>query len=111
MRILMVKSAMPPPEDEQRAVAQAVAVLNTVTVPMGAVPGTDSGRTSAEMGVNDHTLWGVVHDHAKPAVYWRSAYNPSLQRLRLSDVDLEKGARSHTISVAAGPWYAEASLR
>ena len=70
----------------QVAVAQAVGVLNTITVPMGSPPGTDSGPTSAEHGDFDHTVFGVIRDHASPAFYYRSAYNPSLQRVRLSDV-------------------------
>jgi len=102
---------MPPPTSMQRAIAQAVGVLNTITVPMGTPPGTDSGPTSAEMGLSDHTLWGVIRDHANPTVFWRSAYNPSLQRLRLADLDLAKGAQSHSLLVADGPWYADAAAR
>lgn len=109
MRVLMVKEGMPPPESLQAAVAQAVGVLNTITVPMGDVPGTDSGPRSAEMGDSDHSLWGVVRDHANKVLYWRSAYNPSLRRLRLADVDLSKGAPSKHLAVAAGPWFDDAA--
>jgi len=109
IRVLMVKSAMPPPLSAQHAVSQAVGVLNTITVPMGSPPGTDSGPHSAEMGLADHTLWGVVRDHADPTVYWRSAYNPSLQRLRLADVDLTKGATMRSMAVATGPWFTDAA--
>lgn len=105
LRVLMVKEAMPPPASLQVAVAQAVGVLNTITVPMGAPPGTDSGPRSAEMGDADHSLFGVIRDHADPTVYWRSAYNPSLQRLRLSEVDLAEGAHSKSLRVSSGPWY------
>ena len=108
MRVLMSKQTMPPPSSLQHAVAQAVGVLNTITVPMGSPPGTDSGPHSAEMGESDHSLWGVIRDHASPAVYWRSAYNPSLQRLRLADVDLSKGAPVKHLAVSAGPWFADA---
>jgi len=110
MRVLMVKETMPPPVSLQAAVAQAVGTLNTITVPMGAPPGTDSGVHSAEMGLADHSLWGVVRDHAARTIYWRSAYNPSLQRLRLSDVDLSDGAPSLQVAVAAGPWFQDAVL-
>ena len=64
MRVLMTKQAMPPPASLQHAVAQAVGVLNTITVPMGEPPGTDSGHHSVELGLADHSLWGVVRDHA-----------------------------------------------
>ena len=112
MRVLMVKSAheSSAPKTTQEAVARAVAVLNTITVPMGDVPGTDSGPHSAEMGLSDHTLWGVVRDHASRTVYWRSASNPSLQRLRLSDVDFGKGAPSRSLAVTSGPWYVDAAI-
>lgn len=109
MRVLMTKQAMPPPSSLQHAIAQAVGVLNTITVPMGMPPGTDSGPASAEMGLADHSLWGVVRDHAAPAVYWRSAYNPSLQRLRLADVDLSKGAAIRHVAVSAGAWFQDAT--
>eukprot|EP01047_Picozoa_sp_COSAG01_P018814 COSAG01_NODE_1028_length_12028_cov_5.688826_5_plen_39_part_00 len=36
-------------------------MLNTVTVPMGAQWGTDSGAKSGE-GAGDHTLYGVLYD-------------------------------------------------
>jgi len=108
MRAYMVKSAMPPPASLQEAVAQAVGTLNTITVPMGSQYGTDSGKTSGELGESDHSLWGVIRDHAAPAVYWRSALNPSLQRLRLQDADLAEGATPRTISVTGGPWFRDA---
>jgi len=108
MRVLMVKEGMPPPQTKQAAVAQAVGVLNTITVPMGNTPGTDSGHSSAELGLSDHSLFGVVRDHAEPAVYWRDAYNPSLRRLRLADADLREGASIKHVAVAAGDWYQDA---
>ena len=86
MRVLMVKQGMPPPKSMQTAVAQAVGVLNTITVPMGSPPGTDSGPTSVEHGDFDHSVFGVIRDHADPTFYYRSAYNPSLQRVRLSAI-------------------------
>jgi hypothetical protein len=56
-------------------------------VPQGDQYGTDSGETSGE-GNADHTVWGVIRDHADPAIYWRSNYNPTFRRLRLADVDM-----------------------
>jgi len=66
-------------------------------------------QASGELGDSDHSLWGVVRDHADPTVYWRSASNPSLQRLRLADVDLSVGAAPRTIVVSAGPWFHDAA--
>ena len=60
------------------------------------------------MGLSDHSLFGVVRDHAEPAIYWRDANNPSLRRLRLADVDLTKGASVKQVAVAAGEWFQDA---
>lgn len=105
LRVLMVKETMQPPASTQQAVAQAVGVLNTVTVPMGAPPGTDSDADGA-----DHSLFGVVRDHASSILYWRSAANPSLQRLRLADVDFSPGAPVRSIAVDGGLWFRDASF-
>ena len=110
MRVLMVKDTMPPPSSLQVAIAQAVAVLNTITVPMGSPPGTDSGKQSGELGLSDHSLFGVVRDHAEKTLYWRSAYGPSLTRLRLDDLDFAPGAQTRSVSVSAGAWYTDAQL-
>eukprot|EP00900_Chrysochromulina_parva_P024099 jgi/Chrpa1/6322/Chrysochromulina_OHIO_Genome00014229-RA len=109
MRVLMTKQAMSPPRSLQEGVAQAVAVLNTITVPMGNQYGTDSGKSSAEIGSADHTVWGVIRDHVDPTVYFRSAENPTLQRVRLADLNLDAGAAVRTLSVSSGPWYHDAS--
>ena len=86
-----------------------MSVLNTVTVPPGAQRATDTGASSGEGGggEGDHTLWGVVRDHANRAVYWRSARNPSLRRAALADFDLSAGARVRTLAVEAGPFFAD----
>jgi len=110
LRAYMVKSAIPPPGSKQEAVAYAVAALNTVTVPMGTPPGTDTAA-NWPAGHNDHTLWGCIRDHAEKAFYWRSALNPSLQRLRLADVDLSEGAAQRSLDVRTGPWFTDAAAR
>ena len=66
---------------------------------------------SGELGDADHSLWGVVRDHAAKTLYWRSAQNPSLQRLRLADVALAPGAAVRSLAVSGGPWFADAAGR
>jgi len=110
MRLYMVKSAMQPPTSLSQAVSQAVHVLNTVTVPMGAQYGTDSGHGSGE-GSGDHTLWAAIYDHnaTSPTLYWRTAFNQNLQRLQFSDVDLKLGATELYLPVVNSlPWFNDA---
>merc|ERR1712232_27811 len=71
-RIYLVKSGMPTPKTYEEAMMQAVHTLNTITVPMGDQIGTDSGKGE---GLGDHTQWGVVYDHKKRTIYWRSQAN------------------------------------
>jgi len=110
MRAYMVKSAMPLPTSSQEAVAYAVAALNVVTVPMGNPPGTDTGA-AWPAGHSDHSLWGCIRDHADKTFYWRSALNPSLQRVRIADVDLSPTASPRSLDVRTGPWFSDAAGR
>ena len=83
LRIFLTKSAMPAPSSYQQAVQHALHVLNTITVPMGAQMGTDSGFGE---GQADHTHYAHVYDHKNSVLYWRTQSNQQLQRVRLSDV-------------------------
>lgn len=51
----------------------------------------------------------MIRDHVDPTVYFRSAENPTLQRVRLADLNLDAGAAVRTLSVSSGPWYHDAS--
>lgn len=108
MRAYMIKSAMPPATSYEDAVMQAVHVINSVSVPPGRQFGTDSG---AGEGSGDHTLWAVIYDHAvPPTLYWRTTPNQSLQRLRLADIDISKGAVELFLPLATQlPWFNDAS--
>jgi len=108
-RIYLVKSGMPAPKEYQEAVMQAVHVLNTITVPMGNQIGTDSGTGE---GRGDHTQWGVVYDHKRKIMYWRSQANQNMQRLRLADAEIAIGMKERYLAVESPrlPWYNDASL-
>jgi len=103
-----MRAAKSAPNTTQQAVARVVAVLNSVTVPDGTFPGTDSGK-----GPRDLTLWAVVRDHnaSDPALYFRSADNPSLQRLRLRDLPMTKGMPARAMTVGGGGWFIDAASR
>merc|ERR1712232_414286 len=107
-RLYLVKSAMPKPTSYEEAMMQTVHVLNTVTVPMGAQLGTDSGRGE---GRGDHTQWGVIYDSKNKTVYWRSQANQNLQRIRLADARLEEGSPEQSLAVLGSqlPWFSDAS--
>jgi len=83
LRIYKAKSSMARPGSYAEAISQAVQVLNTITVPIGEQIGTDSGVGEGEA---DHTNYGVVYDHKRKVVYWRTETNQNLQRVALSDI-------------------------
>jgi len=83
LRIYLTKTAMPKPVSYQQAVQFALHVLNTITVPMGAQMGTDSGFGE---GLGDHTHYGHIYDHKNKVLYWRHESNLQLERVRLADV-------------------------
>ena len=98
---------MPRPGSLQEAIAQAVHVLNTVSVPMGAQIGKDMSDEAA-----DHrTEWLAIWDHKSPTVYWRSVSNQNLARLLLADADLGVGGeqRLMTVKSAKLPWFTDAA--
>jgi penicillin V acylase-like amidase (Ntn superfamily) len=114
LRLSLFKSAMPKPSSYQEAMMQAVHVLNSVTLPMGDQLGTDSSRGEGE---GDHTLFGVVYDHANRTVYWRTSTNQNLQRLRLADARLHNASSPSSSSSPAFlpldgnelPWFSDAA--
>jgi choloylglycine hydrolase len=110
LRLVETKAALRPPPSYRAAVMQVVFVLNTVTVPPGEQYGTDTPLSAAQQGRYGHTNFGVVYDHAKTAIYWRSEFNMNLQRLRLSDAELGHGAERKRLSLGdALPWYEDAA--
>jgi penicillin V acylase-like amidase (Ntn superfamily) len=109
LRIHIARRGLPQPSDYQDALSQAVHVLNTVTVPVGALKGTDSGPGE---GQGDHTLWAVIYDHRNASIYFRHEQNQNLQRVRLADLHLEKGAPSVSLPISrknALPYFGDAT--
>ena len=110
LRLVYTKAALRMPASYPLAVMQAIFVLNTVTVPPGEQHGTDTSAAVGQQGLFDHTNFGVVYDHAKRVVYWRSEFNMNLQRLRLSDASLGRGAERKRLNLGdALPWYEDAA--
>jgi penicillin V acylase-like amidase (Ntn superfamily) len=107
LRIEILKGGMPKPSSYDEAVMQAVQVLNSVTVPQGAM-GTDS---SAGEGQLDHTWFGVCYDHLNTTMYWRTLWNQNLQRVRLQDAHLAPGEKQRFLILQGNdlPWFNDAS--
>jgi len=111
LRIHLVKQAIEKtkqPTSYREAVANAVAILNTVTVPMGDIPGTDSEASGGE-GLGDHTHWGLIRDHLHKEIYLRSQTNPSFRRIRLADLQLGEGEPVTTMEIEQDPWFLDVS--
>jgi len=102
----------------------AVALLDSVTVPPGQQPATDSG---AGEGAGDHTVFAVVYERGvvstsegassnNATMYWRTDTDQSLQRLVLSDLHLGSDDNSNPptevrfLPVANDlPWFTDAA--
>jgi choloylglycine hydrolase len=112
LRVHMVKSGM---EDQglfastdnyQQAFALTAQVLNTISVPMGDQYGTDSGETSGE-GEADHSVFGLIRDHATPTLYWRDAHNPTFRRIQLKDLDFSPQAKRKSVKLEDGAYFVD----
>lgn len=111
LRIHLVKTGLErasQPATYREAVADAVSVLNTVTVPLGSIPGTDT-EPADEMG--DHTQWGIVRDHRRPKIYVRSETNPSFRLIDLEKLDFNPGADAMTLEIEQDPWFLDVTDR
>merc|ERR1712154_138459 len=90
------------PGTYREAVANAVSVLNTVTTPLGNIPGTDSDPSDK---IGDHTQWSVVRDHRHPRIYLRSETNPSFRLIDLEKFDFSPAAGAMTMEIEQDPWF------
>jgi len=112
LRVHLVKQAIEKtkqPATYREAVARTVAVLNTVTVPMGDIPGTDSSAASGGEGLGDHTQWGLIRDHLNKEIYLRSETNPSFRRIQLAELQLGEGEPVTTMEIEQDPWFLDVS--
>lgn len=115
VRIAMIKATMTPPRSRQEAIVQTAHVLNSITVPglTEGLHGTDTGGPWdwGQTGVFTHTLHGAIYDHDERTVYFRTINNMNLQRLKLADLSLEKGAPQKILPVENNslPWFNDAA--
>jgi len=112
LRLHMLRAGLPPAADRQQALMNAAALLDSVTVPPGAQPGTDTGAGGGEGAAGDHTHYGILYDHADATLYWRTRHNHNLQRLRLADARLSAGEAPRHLPLNADnglPWYSDAA--
>ncbi len=115
MRVHMVKSGMQTAglfettNNYQNAIALTAQVLNVISVPMGEQYGTDSGETSGE-GDADHSVYGVIRDHANPTLFWRDNHNPTFRRIQLKDLDFSvRGSKVKSVALEQGAYFVDVS--
>jgi len=91
------------PTTYQQAIAQTVAVLNTITVPMGDLPGT--GGAMEEGDLPSHTLGGLVRDHKNRVYFFRSETNPSFRKIALDDLEFDELDQIISMDVDVDPYF------
>ena len=109
MRVYMIRKGMLQAglletSDFNKAFSLTAQVMNSISVPEGSQFGTDSGESSGE-GDGDHSIYGIIRNHAEPAIYWRDCSNPSFRRIRLQDLDFSPDAPQKVITLEKGPSF------
>ena len=106
-RLAMVKRSMKnvAPTTLKEAVASAIHVANTVSVP----PGTQMGKDMSDEADDHRTEFVVIYDHKNSVVYWRSVWNQNFARVSLNDLNLDVGDEQKTLLVksASIPWFVD----
>uniref|UniRef100_A0A7S3NMN0 Choloylglycine hydrolase/NAAA C-terminal domain-containing protein n=1 Tax=Aureoumbra lagunensis TaxID=44058 RepID=A0A7S3NMN0_9STRA len=92
LRIHLIKSAMSKPASYEIAIAQAIHVLNSITVPMGNQYGTESGKGE---GAGDHTLYATIYDRLNLILYFRTERNQNFQKIDLPSL-LQRAESLHS---------------
>ncbi|GMG14829.1 unnamed protein product [Phytophthora fragariaefolia] len=80
--------------DEQRAVSDALHLLNTVVRPP----------------TGEATQWSIVRDHERRMLYIRSTANQLLRRVSLDMIDWADPHARRMIPVAYGNWFVDSTL-
>lgn len=112
LRLHMLRDGLLPGLSHRQQLMNAAALLDSVTVPPGAQPGTDTGASSGEGTSGDHTHFGIIYDHTNLTMYWRTRHNHNLQRLRLADAHLDEGEPSRHLPLNADnglAWFSDAA--
>jgi len=102
-RLAMVKRAMKnvAPTTLKEAVASAIHVANTVSVP----PGTQMDKDMSDEADDHRTEFVVIYDHKNSVVYWRSVWNQNFARVLLNDLNLDVGDEQKTLLVKSAHRY------
>ncbi|DAZ95078.1 TPA: hypothetical protein N0F65_002972 [Lagenidium giganteum] len=76
--------------EEQRAITDAMHLINTVVVPLG-----------------DATQWSVIRDHVRKTLYVQTQQNQVPRRVRLDELDFKSSSSRRAIPVTFGGWFAD----
>ena len=77
--------------------------MNVISVPMGDQYGTDTDEGDS---TGDHSVFGLIRDHAGKSIYWRDETNPTFRRVSFDEVDFS-GRKS--MKLETGPYYIDMS--
>ncbi len=72
----------PKPESDQDSVSFAWQLLQAVWVPYGTIT-----KMNEPQQLADYTLWAVLRDYTKKHYYFYSAFNPTLRKIDLNQLD------------------------
>ena len=89
LRIYMLLEGLPAPKSYREAFMQTAHVLNSVIVPPGDFPGTDSPEGQKGGGP---TLFSFIYDHNNAKLFWTDTMNQNWQLLDLHKMSLGAGA-------------------
>ena len=90
LRIYLLLEGLPAPKTYRQAIMQTAHVLNSVIVPPGNFPGTDTPRGQSTA---DSTLFAFIYDHDSAKIYWTDTMNQNWQLLDLKKIDLRAGSQ------------------
>ncbi len=103
VRTAAMKYLADPAENAHGAINLANHILNTVDIPIGTVKDVKPTGTS-----KDYSQWVVIKDLTNKHLYFRSYYNPTLQKIDLKKIDFSPQAKKISLGIAEGaPAYIE----
>jgi len=106
VRLSILKKFAAPVEDADKGVNLAVHLLNVVDIPFGPQLWIQGGK-----GFVQYTPWVVIYDQKNRYFYYRTYENPTLRRIDLNKLSLDKGTQLHRFKLYGGDGYVDDTAR